>query len=241
MNETLFNECTNAYYKIRPLILAKTKTKSAEFDEMIKDAITLLADNHQEFFNELIKRDQLTMTIGNFEVDDTFQVWTNARYESEFLVVPPLEGIDAESLAKILQKIYSSRATANGAIEELSPMVNRWKKIVKRMESIAKGLSLADNEWAGDAVFQVLMPKDAREQLAHFEELLDFYACKKISIDEAYETISRIITVVVGGGEPEVGDRTTKWNSSGPTDTYKKVAASELSGTKPSWKNRVKK
>lgn len=227
MDDKELDKCKEAYRRITYIRSMPAKAIDDDAREALVDDIAFLCSVQKDFYETLVLKDITVLNAGNFELDDTYTYWSRVLDEQkEDLTPPKISNDDMNSIINGLERIYAAKTLINGAITELGPLVSKWRKKIKRCEAIAKGLALTDKEWQGESAFYMFFSERTLNQFQEFEELLETFEKKQTTFNEAYEVLSRLVTLNIESPEKDGAQyRTDK----GPKNV------GSVSGGTPGW------
>lgn len=181
----------------------RTATQKVE----LQSARELLSTNAKTLFETLTNdaykeiRGYAENTLGTFvEYEDTLN--------DKATQPPQIYGeMSLELINEAITQCFQAQTTIYGCLEILVPKLDRWTEQRKRAKNILKGLLLSDSEWKAEAVYAVFEPIEVVQQFTNLTECVSAMTARKRTLDQAYNTLSRLLTLKQGSPASPISRR----------------------------------
>lgn len=177
-----------------------TSNQRRQMDE----AREVVRENYEEFFELMLESEFGEI---NFEFacqdeqgkkDSLDSLGATLMDERSRCPIIPTE-LSLDHAGVLLIKINRAETMIRGQYEQIEPAYRKWQDFEKRAMSIMKGICMLEKEWQAESVYQILVPADIYKRIRRMGEYVGQYKHRIETLHNAYEMVSRMITVYTAG------------------------------------------
>lgn len=198
MSETLLLEMRVAVGTIATISEIADKLQTETQKQKLQAARELISTNYQYLFDALTHEFFESVTGTKESVVDMLQEYLEMLDDPA--TKPPKIPSNAHltNLEEVSERLYEAQTTIAGVLEEIMPRYRKWESYRKQAENVMKALVQSNNEWKSKAVYQVFEPVEVTKIFADFAECIMAYELRLKSLEEAYKTMSRLVSIKLG-------------------------------------------
>lgn len=208
MDNEKLTEITEAVVKAKALQLLSTKERTAAHQIELAQYMNVIRENQLEYFKHLIKP-KIRHALNRFsvnvnDIDDVFVGMDSNReiFDRVREAVPPEIPLDYEmerdEFIEIIARLIDGRRSLYGGLYELKSKEVVFDAVYDHCQSVYKALCMTENQWDGNATFELLIPDDFFRARIMLKELVKDYEVKLEWFEKTWEGLSRIVTVRLG-------------------------------------------
>lgn len=201
-------------------VTKRTKEQADTFNE----AIDFIRDNIEEYYDRLTEKELKDIDFGFDQLnafDDDVEFFEQLEEALERSVIPPLKSVNAENISRVMLRINGSIVEVYGVLEQIKPLVYKWRTYKKRIFDITKSLLVSDKEWKANGLSEIMFPTEYSQRITKMEYYYDRFKLRLEALQASFEVISRIITLHIGVPAGEFVKTDTNYDTL--SDTFENV------------------
>jgi hypothetical protein len=198
MNESLVMEMRVAVGTIATISEIADKLQTETQKKSLKAARELISTNYNYLFEALTNEFFESVTSNKDTLNEMLQEYMEMLDDPATKPPDIKQNAHLTNLEDVSERLYKAQTTISGVLEEIMPRYRKWENYRKQAENVMKALLQSNNEWKSKAVYQVFEPVEVTKIFADFSECVMAYELRLKSLEEAYKTMSRLVSIKLG-------------------------------------------